>query len=131
MGVARTPADVGDFPFLQAPDARQITDGATVLTELGALNSGQPDVRGKTYPKGTITPVGRKLARLPVDPRLGRMIVEADRRGCAREVMVLAAALTVQDPRERPLEKRQQADELHKRFFDENSDFTSWLLLWR
>jgi ATP-dependent helicase HrpA len=75
--------------------------------------------------------VGRQLAQLPVDPRLGRMIVEADRRGCAREVMVLAAALPVQDPRERPLEKRQLADELHKRFFDENSDFTSWLLLWR
>lgn len=130
MGVARTPADVGDFPFLQAPDARQVTDGATVLTELGALNSGQPDARGKTYPKGTITPVGRKLARLPVDPRLGRMIVEAGERGCVREVMVLAAALTIQDPRERPTEQRAAADEQHARFKDENSDFSALLNLW-
>ncbi|HRO93543.1 MULTISPECIES: ATP-dependent RNA helicase HrpA [Micrococcaceae] len=130
MGVARTPADVGDFPFLQAPDSRQVTDGAAVLTELGALNSGQPDARGKAYPKGTITPVGRKLARLPVDPRLGRMIVEAGERGCVREVMVLAAALTIQDPRERPTEQRAQADEQHARFRDENSDFSALLNLW-
>ncbi|REE02651.1 ATP-dependent RNA helicase HrpA [Citricoccus muralis] len=130
MGVATTPADVGDFPFLQPPDSRQVTDGAALLTELGALNSGQPDERGRSYPKGTITPVGRKLARLPVDPRLGRMIVEAGERGCVREVMVLAAALTIQDPRERPTEQRAQADEQHSRFKDENSDFSALLNLW-
>ncbi|QCU78435.1 ATP-dependent RNA helicase HrpA [Citricoccus sp. SGAir0253] len=130
MGVARTPADVGDFPFLQAPDPRQVADGATVLTELGALASGRPDAAGRTHPKGTITPVGRKLARLPVDPRLGRMIVEAGERGCVREVMVLAAALTIQDPRERPTEQRAQADEQHARFADENSDFSALLNLW-
>ncbi|WP_313817022.1 ATP-dependent RNA helicase HrpA [Citricoccus sp.] len=130
MGVATTPADVGDFPFLQPPDSRQVTDGAALLTGLGALNSGQPDARGRSYPKGTITPIGRKLARLPVDPRLGRMIVEAGERGCVREVMVLAAALTIQDPRERPTEQRAQADEQHARFKDENSDFSALLNLW-
>ncbi|MEW1981804.1 ATP-dependent RNA helicase HrpA [Citricoccus sp. NPDC079358] len=130
MGVATTPSDVGDFPFLQPPDSRQVTDGAALLTELGALNSGQPDERGRSHPKGTITPVGRKLARLPVDPRLGRMIVEAGERGCVREVMVLAAALTIQDPRERPTEQRAQADEQHSRFKDENSDFSALLNLW-
>ncbi|WOO97939.1 ATP-dependent RNA helicase HrpA [Micrococcus terreus] len=134
MGVARTPADVADFPFLQPPDTRQVTDGATLLTELGALNSGQPerDAQGRTrtFPKGTITPVGRKLARLPVDPRLGRMILEAGARGCVREVMVLAAALTIQDPRERPTEQRAAADEQHARFTDANSDFTGLLNLW-
>ncbi|MGM7670092.1 ATP-dependent RNA helicase HrpA [Microbacterium sp. A93] len=130
MGVARTPADVGDFPFLQPPDSRQVTDGANLLTEFGALNSGRPDERGRHHPQGTITPVGRKLARLPVDPRLGRMIVEAGERGCVREVMVLAAALTIQDPRERPTEQRARADEMHARFKDENSDFSSLLNLW-
>ncbi|GAA4771373.1 ATP-dependent RNA helicase HrpA [Citricoccus nitrophenolicus] len=130
MGVARTPADVGDFPFLQPPDSRQVTDGATLLTELGALNSGRPDEKGRVHRQGTITPIGRKLARLPVDPRLGRMIVEAGERGCVREVMVLTAALTIQDPRERPTEQRAQADEQHARFKDENSDFSTLLNLW-
>ncbi|WMY76971.1 ATP-dependent RNA helicase HrpA [Citricoccus sp. I39-566] len=130
MGVATTPADVGGFPFLQPPDSRQVTDGANLLTELGALNSGRPDAQGRSHPQGTITPVGRKLARLPVDPRLGRMIVEAGERGCVREVMVLAAALTIQDPRERPTEQRAQADEQHARFKDENSDFSALLNLW-
>ncbi|MEX5300844.1 ATP-dependent RNA helicase HrpA [Kocuria sabuli] len=134
VGVVKEPGDIERFPFVEPPESRAVKDGVALLRELGALK----EARGAT-PRGhrdedaggPLTPVGRQLAQLPVDPRLGRMIVEADKRGCAREVMVLAAALTVQDPRERPLEKRQQADELHKRFFDENSDFTSWLLLWR
>ena len=135
VGVVKEPGDIERFPFVEPPESRAVKDGVALLRELGALKEPRgasprggrdDDARG-----GPLTPVGRQLAQLPVDPRLGRMIVEADRRGCAREVMVLAAALTVQDPRERPLEKRQQADELHKRFFDENSDFTSWLLLWR
>ncbi|MFI7581756.1 ATP-dependent RNA helicase HrpA [Kocuria kalidii] len=134
VGVVKEPGDIERFPFVEPPESRAVKDGVALLRELGALE----EPRG-TSPRGArgrqtgspLTPVGRQLAQLPVDPRLGRMIVEADKRGCAREVMVLAAALTVQDPRERPLEKRQQADELHQRFFDENSDFTSWLLLWR
>ncbi|ABY23150.1 ATP-dependent helicase [Renibacterium salmoninarum ATCC 33209] len=120
IGVAREPKDVASFPFVEPPDAKAIADGVALLSELGAL---QPD--------GGISPVGRQLAQLPVDPRLGRMIVESGKRGCAREVMILAAALTIQDPRERPTEKRQIADEKHKRFSDENSDFTGFLNLWR
>ena len=123
LGVARTPGDVKEFPFVQPPDGRQVTDGAATLTELGALEAGGARA-------GTITRVGRRLARLPVDPRLGRMILEAGERGCVREVMVIAAALTIQDPRERPTEQREAADELHRRFADENSDFSAILNLW-
>ncbi|WBL18652.1 ATP-dependent RNA helicase HrpA [Citricoccus sp. NR2] len=126
LGVAKTPKDIADFPFLQPPDTRQITDGATLLTELGALNSGAPG----SGSQGTITSLGRSLARLPVDPRLGRMILAAHELGCTREVMILAAALTIQDPRERPTEHRAQADELHARFRDDASDFSSVLNLW-
>ncbi|MEX5298793.1 ATP-dependent RNA helicase HrpA [Kocuria sp. CPCC 205292] len=134
VGVVKEPGDIERFPFVEPPESRAVKDGVALLRELGALKEprgASPRGRRDDDGGGPLTPVGRQLAQLPVDPRLGRMIVEADRRGCAREVMVLAAAMTVQDPRERPLEKRQQADELHKRFFDENSDFTSWLLLWR
>ncbi len=132
VGVVKEPGDIERFPFVEPPESRAVKDGVALLRELGALREpGAAPARGRRDGDGPLTPVGRQLAQLPVDPRLGRMIVEADRRGCAREVMVLAAALTVQDPRERPLEQRQRADELHRRFFDENSDFTSWLLLWR
>ena len=125
MGVVRSPKDVADFPFVEAPDAKAVNDGVTLLRELGAVREGR---------EGGITPVGRQLAQLPVDVRLGRMIVESGGRDCAKEVMVLAAALTIQDPRERPSEetgKREQATALHKRFVDANSDFTGYLNLWR
>ncbi|POH74520.1 ATP-dependent RNA helicase HrpA [Arthrobacter glacialis] len=120
MGVAKGPRDVEKFPFVQPPDSRAITDGVTLLRELGAVTA-----------QGGITGVGRQLSQLPVDPRLGRMIVEAAKRGVAAEVMVLAAALTIQDPRERPTDKQQLAAEKHKRFADEHSDFTGFLNLWR
>lgn len=124
MGVTRGPKDVAAFPFVEPPDPKAINDGVTLLRELGALTA-----------DGSISPVGRQLAQLPVDPRLGRMIVEAGKRGCAKEVMVLAAALTIQDPRERPqpdqAAKLQSATEKHRRFVDENSDFTGYLNLWR
>lgn len=124
IGVTRGPKDVAAFPFVEPPDSKAINDGVTLLRELGALTA-----------DGSISPVGRQLAQLPVDPRLGRMIVEAGRRGCAREVMVLAAALTIQDPRERPqpdqAAKLQAATEKHRRFTDEKSDFTAYLNLWR
>lgn len=123
MGVARSPKDIESFPFVEPPETRAINDGVNLLRELGAL--AEPGQRAG------LTAVGRQLAQLPVDPRLGRMIVEAGRRGCVREVMVLAAALTIQDPRERPTEQQQQAAEKHKRFVDENSDFTGILNLWR
>jgi ATP-dependent helicase HrpA len=112
--------DIADFPFLDPPDRRQVRDGIRLLQELAALDD-----------RERLTPLGRRLAQLPVDPRLGRMILEADRRGCAEEAIVIAAALSIQDPRERPADKREQADQLHARFKDEDSDFLAYLNLWR
>ncbi len=135
MGVARGPKDVEEFPFVEPPETRAINDGVTLLRELGALAPAIPAARpgGSRHPAakgGGLTAVGQKLAQLPVDPRLGRMIVEAGKRDCVREVMILAAALTIQDPRERPTDKQQLAAEKHNRFKDENSDFTGFLNLW-
>jgi ATP-dependent RNA helicase HrpA len=110
--------EVLDFPFIDPPDRRNVKDGVNLLEELGALSSGE------------LTPLGRKLAQLPVDPRLARMVLEADRNGCVREVMVIAAALSIQDPRERPAEKREAADQQHARFADKESDFSAYLNLW-
>ena len=144
VGVAATPDDVARFPFVEPPDTRSIRDGVQLLTELGALEptpTPTPDVsdlarapsraRSDTGKVGArLTDVGRALAQLPMDPRLGRMIVEGGRRGVAREVMIIAAALSIQDPRERPLEQRAQADQLHARFADPTSDFLTYLNLW-
>ncbi|MFE3636949.1 ATP-dependent RNA helicase HrpA [Streptomyces cellostaticus] len=123
-----TAAGLGDierFPFIDPPDHRNIRDGVQLLQELGALDPAQKD------PRKRLTDTGRKLAQLPVDPRLARMVLEADRNGCVREVMVIAAALSIQDPRERPAEKQAQADQQHARFKDETSDFLAYLNLWR
>ncbi|MFJ8189636.1 ATP-dependent RNA helicase HrpA [Streptomyces sp. NPDC096094] len=117
--------DIDKFPFIDPPDHRNIRDGVQLLQELGALDPAQKDVRKR------LTDTGRKLAQLPVDPRLARMVLEADRNGCVREVMVIAAALSIQDPRERPAEKQAQADQQHARFKDETSDFLAFLNLWR
>ncbi|WP_128978020.1 ATP-dependent RNA helicase HrpA [Streptomyces roseicoloratus] len=117
--------DIEKFPFIDPPDHRNIRDGEQLLQELGALDPTQKD------PKKRLTEQGRKLSQLPVDPRLARMVLEADRNGCVREVMVIAAALSIQDPRERPAEKQAQADQLHARFKDETSDFLAFLNLWR
>src|SRR6266849_7554753 len=110
--------DVPKFPFIDPPDARNIADGLTLLAELNAFKNGR------------ITGLGRKLARLPVDPRIGRMIIEADQNGCTREVLIIAAALSIQDPRERPADAQQAADDKHRRFADPDSDFVSYLNLW-
>ncbi|PGH49225.1 ATP-dependent RNA helicase HrpA [Streptomyces sp. Ru87] len=122
--------DIEKFPFIDPPDRRNIKDGVQLLEELGAL-----DPKQKTGPaqdgKKRLTQTGRKLSQLPVDPRLARMVLEADRNGCVREVMVIAAALSIQDPRERPSDKQQQADQQHARFRDETSDFLAFLNLWR
>ncbi|MFD3449078.1 ATP-dependent RNA helicase HrpA [Microbacteriaceae bacterium 4G12] len=115
--------DIAAFPFLQPPDPRGIKDGIDLLAELGAVvrtKEGQP----------ALTRVGRDLARLPIDPRFARMVVESKRHGTSREVMIIVAALTIQDVRERPLERRQQADEMHARFTDPTSDFLTLLNLW-
>jgi len=123
VGVATGPDDVASFPFVDPPDVRAVRDGVQLLTELGALETG---------PSGTrLTDTGRALAQLPMDPRLARMIVEGGRRGVAREVMVVAAALSIQDPRERPVEQRPEADQLHARFADPTSDFLTYLNLWQ
>ena len=111
---------IEDFPFLDPPDRRQVRDGMRLLEELGALDA-----------RGRLTKLGRQLADLPVDPRMGRMVLEADRLGCVNEVIVIAAALSIQDPRERPADKTAQADQLHARFADEDSDFLAYLNLWR
>src|SRR3954468_11791124 len=111
--------DVARFPFVDPPDRRNVTAGVQLLEELHAIEDGR------------LTPLGRQLVALPVDPRLARMGVEADRRGCLREVLVITAALSLQDPRERPVEQQAQADQKHARFKDETSDFLTWLNLWR
>ncbi|MCP2265151.1 ATP-dependent helicase HrpA [Promicromonospora thailandica] len=122
VGVVGTPDDVARFPFVEAPDTRAIRDGVQLLTELGALEEADGVTR--------LTETGRTLAQLPMDPRLARMVIEGSRHGVARDVAVVAAALSIQDPRERPAEQRAQADQLHARFADPRSDFLSYLNLW-
>ncbi len=112
--------DIENFPFLDPPDRRSVRDGVQLLTELGAFDR-----------QGAITERGRRLARLPVDPRLGRMILAAQTEGCVREMLVLAAALSIPDPRERPSDREEAARQKHARFADEHSDFMSYLNLWR
>src|SRR3954447_17301896 len=121
--------DIERFPFLDPPDRRQVRDGVNLLVELRALESGRADGGRDGGPR--LTPLGRRLAGLPVDPRFARMVLEADRLGCAGEVMVIAAGLSIQDPRERPSEKRAAADQQHARFADEHSDFMAYVNLWR
>ncbi|WP_261359886.1 ATP-dependent RNA helicase HrpA [Vibrio sp. CyArs1] len=116
--------DIEAFPFVEAPDKRNIQDGVRLLEELGAINDKAKD------PKKRLTSIGRKLARLPIDPRLARMVIEAPRLGCLKEVMVIASALSIQDPRERPSDKQQSSDDKHKRFFDKESDFLTFVNLW-
>lgn len=117
---------IEDFPFLDPPDPRQIRDGLTLLHELAALDS------NAASGDRTLTALGRRLAQLPVDPRLARMVLEADALGCAEEVIVIVAGLSIQDPRERPADRRQAADELHARFVDDPaSDFLAYGNLWR
>ncbi|KQV07391.1 ATP-dependent RNA helicase HrpA [Leifsonia sp. Root112D2] len=118
--------DVAAFPFLTPPDSRGIKDGLDLLAELGAL---KPAAVGRVAaPK--LTRIGRDLARLPIDPRFARMVVESRTQGTSREVMAIVAGLTIQDPRERPLERRATADQQHARFADPTSDFLTLLNLW-
>ena len=111
--------DVAKFPFVQPPDQRLIRDGYKLLFELGAVDAGQQ-----------LTALGKRLARLPIDPRLGRMLLAAEREGSLREVLIITSALELRDPRERPHEQRQAADDRHKQWQDERSDFLSLLNLW-
>ncbi|MBS0196834.1 MAG: ATP-dependent RNA helicase HrpA [Planctomycetes bacterium] len=110
---------VEDFPFLDPPDSRLVKDGYDTLIELGAVTEA-----------GELTPLGRDLAKLPIDPRIGRMILAANAENCLTEVLIIASALSIQDPRHRPFEKQDEADEAHAPFRDERSDFLSHLILW-
>jgi ATP-dependent helicase HrpA len=112
--------DVVGFPFLDVPSSRLVTDGYQLLAELHALDE-----------QGQLTKIGTRLGRLPLDPRIARMLLAAEQQRCVREVLIIASALSVQDPRDRPMERAQAADEKHKLFADERSDFMGWLKLWR
>ena len=129
--------DVSAFPFLDPPDSRSVRDGYGLLEELGAIqtlpgdkNPNAKHANDKRADDRRLTPLGKRLARLPIDPRLGRMVLEAERHGCVREVMIITAVLSIQDPRERPTEHRAVADELHRRFQVAGSDFLSLVKLW-
>ncbi|WP_371987548.1 ATP-dependent RNA helicase HrpA [Shewanella sp. 10N.261.52.F9] len=114
--------DIEGFPFIQPPDSRYIRDGFMLLEELQAVvkKKGRLD----------LTQLGRQLAHIPVDPRLARMVIEAQQNGCLHEALVITAGLSIQDPRERPMDKKQAADQAHNRYSDKDSDFVSWLHLW-
>lgn len=112
--------DVREFPFVQAPPPRAIADGLNMLAELHAI-----------LPDGALTPTGYDLSRLPVDPKLGRMLLEAHRRGCLKELLIIVSGLSVQDPRERPLTSQQAADQAHQKFAHPRSDFMSYIAMWQ
>ncbi|MPS47981.1 ATP-dependent RNA helicase HrpA [Methylobacillus sp.] len=111
--------NVQDFPFIEAPSSRYIADGYQLLQELGAVDA-----------EHNITDTGRQLARLPLDPRVSRMILEGKKQGCVREILIIASALAIQDPRERPMDKREAADQAHAKFNVEHSDFLGFIKLW-
>jgi ATP-dependent helicase HrpA len=111
---------IEDFPFIEPPDGRAISDGFNLLQELSAVNR-----------ENQLTPLGRQLARLPIDPRLGRMLLEAAKMGSMAEVLIVASALSVQDVRERPADRQQQADQAHAQWKDPDSDFAALINLWR
>ncbi len=117
--------EIESFPFLEAPDTRTIRDGVALLRELGAVKGERLGSRG------WLTDIGRKLAQLPLDPRLGRMLLAADGEACLREMLIVTAALSIIDPRERPTGKEEHAAQMHRRFVDETSDFLTLLNLWR
>ncbi len=115
--------DIAAFPFVEAPDKRNIQDGVRLLEELGAIQTASNGHQ-------QLTPLGRQLAQLPVDPRLARMVLQAQKSGCVRELMIITSALSIQDPRERPVDKQQASDEKHRRFADKDSDFLAFVNLW-
>jgi len=112
-------AEIEDFPFLEPPDSRAIADGFKLLEELGAVDA-----------QRALTETGRQLAKFPIDPRIGRMILAAKAENCLTEVLIIASALSVQDPRDRPMERQQAADDKHRQFQDDNSDFVAYIKLW-
>lgn len=118
--------DIDKFPFVDAPDNRQVQDGIRLLEELEAFKPSKT----KQNTKRILSETGRQLARLPIDPRLAKMVLTAAKYGCVYEILIIVAALSIQDPRERPQEKQQSADDKHRRFADKNSDFLAFVNLW-
>lgn len=114
--------EISDFPFVQPPDNRNINDGVKLLEELAAIDASSKSIK--------LTQVGRKLSKFPIDPRLAKMILTAVDLGCIEQIFIIVSALSIQDPRERPHEKQQAADEKHSRFKNKQSDFVSLLVLW-
>ncbi|UUZ57321.1 hypothetical protein LP419_29330 [Massilia sp. H-1] len=112
--------DVETFPFIEPPQGRAIADGYQLLQEVGAVDD-----------TNNLTPLGHKLAKLPLDPRVGRMILAALDNACLTEMLIVASALSVQDPRDRPMEHQQAADEAHKKFADEKSEFLTYIKIWK
>jgi ATP-dependent helicase HrpA len=118
--------DISQFPFVEPPDSRFVKDGVRLLEELGAVQTNAQVTQALA-----LTPLGRQLSRIPLDPRLARIVLAAPQFGCLEEILVITAALSIQDPRERPMDKQQAADQAHQRFEDKESDFLSFLNLWR
>lgn len=116
--------DISQFPFIEAPEYKYISDGLRLLHELGAINY------SKNNHHYQLTKMGRQIAQFPIDPKLARMLLEAKKRGCITEIMIIVAALSIQDVRERPTEKQQAADQMHRLFYDKQSDFMFYILLW-
>ncbi|GGB51038.1 ATP-dependent RNA helicase HrpA [Shewanella inventionis] len=114
--------DIAGFPFIQPPDQKHIRDGFLLLEELQAVKKQRGEL--------VLTPLGKDLAKIPLDPRLARMVIESNKLGCLHETLVITSGLSIQDPRERPIDKKQAADECHRRYADKDSDFVSWIKLW-
>ena len=123
--------DISSFPFIDPPQSRNIRDGIEILQELGAIEREKRPGEGTSTARLSLTPIGRRMARLPIDPRIARMVIEAEREGCRPEVTVIAAALSINDPRERPAEMEAEADRIHAVFKDPSSDFMTLLNIWR
>src|SRR5262249_1897345 len=121
---------IAEFPFIEPPTPRQIEDGYRLLFELGAIGGVPPPGTGSDTER-RLTPLGRELARLPVDPRIARLLVASREFHCLAEMVILAAALSIQDPRDRPQDKREASDRAHEEFRDDASDFVQLLNLWK
>ncbi|MFH2092907.1 MAG: ATP-dependent RNA helicase HrpA [Pseudomonadota bacterium] len=122
--------DVSTFPFIDAPSSKSVQDGFQTLIELGAIKETPNPVRALKKKQYDLTPMGRIMARLPMDPKLSRILIEADRMGCLNEAIIIATALTIPDPRQRPADKSQAADQQHAKFKDPSSDFITFLNIW-
>lgn len=122
--------NISSFPFVDPPLPKNIKDGIEILKELGAIEAGESEADGDGVAQYALTGRGRMMARLPIDPRISRMIVEAEKEGCVEEILIIAAALSIQDPRERPMEFEKEADKIHAVFADPSSDFMTLLRIW-